>query len=551
MTLNGIITPGRDRLFARYGTFSSSNPVGARKHIPDQSTRLAGTLKAEKGPDQASLRRVLEHYGIGSQRAALAVKTELQLWEPTDVEPVLRQLTLRGRDQNPCGPEINKHQILDEYVKAPLDLVRQSVGKQAALCVNRDGRFQLMTSGYSVMSHVWEETMGLHGPKGFGKLDLSLRKRGIAKAHFLRFYDRCGSTWLWVDVIAMPEVLEDMTPTEKADIESLRVDIINSLESVYRRADKVVVLDSLALQLSTGSPIDVAVILCLGRWVRRMWTVAESRLGHKVWIKTANGAIDLDEIILLLEEEVMGSRHHRYSGLLKTLSAMRRTPSSPALSELPTLVEAYRNVHSGEPVDRVRAAFPLLGLKWRFGWGQKEGMLHLIKQLPTDSAFLVSLYGERGISGCYCSVPSALNQLNGHFQTKSQATITDTGVAGRWRTAAAYSIALRNNNRDPNDPMLAIITVKGATTLEIEVQLLTGLAPSQLDNAARHGLLRILFPEDGELFNFLLVCESRSEVSRGSRKTHFAGAAVGSGLFVLGGRNPLRLDTQPALWVLS
>ncbi|KAK2051551.1 hypothetical protein LY76DRAFT_610534 [Colletotrichum caudatum] len=361
MTLNGIIAPGPDRLLARYGTLSSSNPVGARKHIPDQSTRLADTLKAEKGPDQASLRRLLERYGIGSQRAALAVKTELQLWEPTDVEPVLRQLTLRGRDQNPY-----------QYVKAPLDLVRQSVDKQATLCVNRDGRFQLMTSGYSVMSHVWEETMGLHGPKGLGKLDLILRKRGIAKEHFLRFYDRCGATWLWVDVVAMPEVLEDMAPTEKADIESLRVDIINSLESVYRRADKVVVIDSLALQLSTGSLIDVAVTLSLGRWVRRMWTVAESRLGHKVWIKTANGEIDLDEIILLLEEEVMGSRHHRYSGLLKTLSAMRRTPSSPALSELPALVEAYRNVHSGEPVDRVRAAFPLLGLKWRFGWGRKE-----------------------------------------------------------------------------------------------------------------------------------------------------------------------------------
>ncbi|KAK1572721.1 monocarboxylate transporter [Colletotrichum navitas] len=366
----------------------------------------------------------MERYGIGSQRSALAVKTELQLWEPTDVEPVLRQLTLRGRDQNPCGPEVNQHQIQginpkDEYVKAPLDLVRQSVGKQAALCVNRDGMFNLMPSGYSVMSHVWEETMGWKGPGGLEKLDLSLRKRGVPKAHFVKFFDRCGATWLWVDVIAMPEVLEDMTPTEKTEIESLRVDIINNLSSVYRRADKVVVLDSLALQLNTGSPIDVAVILSLGRWIRRMWTVAESRLGQKVWIITANGATDLDEIISLLEEEVMGSRHHRYSGLLKTLSTTRGTSSPPAQSGLLDLVEAYRNVHTGDPIDRVRAAFPLLGLRWRFGWGQKEGMLHLIKQLPTDSAFLISHYGERGIPGCYNSIPSSLNQLSAHPQTKS------------------------------------------------------------------------------------------------------------------------------------
>ncbi|KDN71686.1 putative monocarboxylate transporter [Colletotrichum sublineola] len=545
MALNGMIVPGPDRTFVRYGTLTRTNLVGARKRIPDETTRLvrSGTLSAENGHDQDSLRRVLEHYGIESQRAALAVMNELQLWEPIDIEPVLRQLTPQGRNQNPCGPKVNKPQILDKYVKAPLDLVRQSVDKQSALCVNRDGKFALKTSGYSVMSHVWEETIG--------QLDLGLRKKGIPKAHFLKFFDLCGATWLWVDVIAMPEIFEDMTPAEKTEIEAFRVDIINNLGSVYQQADKVIVLDILALQLSTGSLIDVAVILSLGRWIGRMWTVAESRLGQKVWIKTAGGAIDLDEIITLLEEEVMGSRHHRYSGLLETVSTMRRKPSSTALSELRSLVEAYRHAHTGDPVDQVRAAFPLLGLRWEFGWGQEEGMLHLIKQMPTDSAFLISLYGEREISGCYHAIPSALNQLSGHVQTKPQATITDTGVAGRWKTAVVSSIALRSNTGSHRDPKVAIIAVTGATTLEIEAQLLTDLAPTPLENAVEHGLLRLLFPEDGELFNFLLVCESRSEVSRGSRQTHFGGSVVGSGLCVLGGKNLILLDTQPSVWVLS
>ncbi|KAK1998835.1 hypothetical protein LX36DRAFT_539805, partial [Colletotrichum falcatum] len=252
---------------------------------------------------------------------------------------------------------------------------------------------------YSVMSHVWEETMGWKGPNGVAKLDLGLRKRGIPKEHFLRFFDRCDAPWLWVDVIAMPEVLEDMTPTEKAEVGSLRIDVINNLGSVYRLADKVVVLDSLTLQLITGSPIDVAVVLSLSRWIGRMWTVIEARLGCKVWIKTANGAIDLDDAITVLEEDVMGARHHRYSSLLNTLSTLRGTSSPTAPSELLALVKGCRHAHTGDPVDKVRASFPLLGLKWRFGWSWEEGMLHLIKQFPTDSAFLVSLHDELRISG--------------------------------------------------------------------------------------------------------------------------------------------------------
>jgi hypothetical protein len=33
-------------------------------------------------------------------------------------------------------------------------------------------------------------------------------------SHFLKFFDRCDVEWLWVNVIVMPEVLEDMSEEE-------------------------------------------------------------------------------------------------------------------------------------------------------------------------------------------------------------------------------------------------------------------------------------------------------------------------------------------------
>jgi hypothetical protein len=303
--------------------------------------------------NELAMVEVLQRYGIGSSRARKVASNDLKRWTPADVDLVLRQVQMTGRDKNPCGPLFNQrrgtgiglkafvYSVLgfgiaitlpfvvavavgrffkrwkfavvkeswakspipnfisifrefDSYIKAPLNLVRQSIEQKIALCVNRSGEFKVMTSGYTVMSHVWEETLGWMSPTAFGKVDLSLRKMGVARSHFLRFFDRCNSTWLWVDFLAIPEILEDMSVAEQAEIERLRIGVINNLNTIYCSADKVVVLDTLALQLKTGSLLDVAVVMSVGRWITRICTVAETKSARKVTIKTADGQADLD-----------------------------------------------------------------------------------------------------------------------------------------------------------------------------------------------------------------------------------------------------------------
>lgn len=86
---------------------------------------------------------------------------------------------------------------------------------------------------------------------------------------------------MWVDVLAMPEALEDIKPAEKEAAERLRVGVINCLRSIYTRADKVVVIDTLLLRLSTRSPVEVAVVVCLGFWITRLWMYTQARLAKK------------------------------------------------------------------------------------------------------------------------------------------------------------------------------------------------------------------------------------------------------------------------------
>ncbi|KIN07092.1 hypothetical protein OIDMADRAFT_174120 [Oidiodendron maius Zn] len=276
------------------------------------------------------------------------------------------------------------------YVKAPLPMVRESIQRKAALCVNRKGRFCVKEDGYAIMSHVWGETMGWQALTAWGPVDISVRRRGISREHFLRFFDRCESEWLWVDVIAMPEVLEDMSSTEQDEIAELRVGVINTLNSIYTKANKVVVIDSLLLRLSSRSPVDVGAILCLGAWMSRLWTYTEARLAKKVILKTKDSSFNLDQVIEFFGRAVRNDTD-RYYGLVQRLWPLRQQ-STAGLSFAPsTLESAFRggeNRFTDVEVDSVRVLFPLLNLEWQRGWTVQQGLKRLVEKFPGEAEWI-------------------------------------------------------------------------------------------------------------------------------------------------------------------
>ncbi|KAJ9144092.1 Monocarboxylate transporter [Pleurostoma richardsiae] len=295
---------------------------------------------------------------------------------------------------------INWYWDLTTFIKAPLRLVRESVARGAALCVNRRGDFAVKYSGYAVMSHVWAETMGWQTPDAWGPVDLSLRRMGVSRAHFLRFFDRCGAEWLWVDVLAMPEALEDMSPSEKQEAEELRAGVINCLRPIYNRANSVVVLDSLLLRLGTRSPVDVGVALCLGAWMSRLWTYVEARLATRVVLKTRDHSFDLDAVIGFFGRAV-NNEDHRYFPLLMRLHSLR----DPSVTGVPFETEAavesahyacqYR--YTDVEIDSARVLFPLLGLKWEDEWTLRQGFDRIVDKFPGQTTWVQEWCRYRGI----------------------------------------------------------------------------------------------------------------------------------------------------------
>ncbi|KAA8564869.1 hypothetical protein MFRU_008g02880 [Monilinia fructicola] len=407
------------------------------------------------------MNKLIEGYDIGPNRARNVAENALIKFSEEDVRRILAQLESLPRtpgSNNPCGPVFNRYspfpmwmnvllwslrsigivcllpieigaaavllsrgrfapiwkeiprpsiEIISwasefsTFIKAPLELVESSIEREAALCVNRSGQFSLKSEGYTVMSHVWGETMGWQTPDAWGPVDLQLRKKGIPMAHFTRFFDRCEAEWLWVDVIAMPEVLEDMDAVEKEKIERLRIGVINCLRSIYTRSDKVVVLDTLLLRLNTRSPIDVAVTLCLSFWMTCLWTWIEARLAPKVIIKTANWSIDLDTILELLGKTFL-NEEHRYYGVLGQLWTLREEtikllgPVSIMESACIGCVGRFTSVK----IDIARALYPLLGLTWEYGWNLEQGFEKIVNTYPGEDEWVMKFreikFGRQG-----------------------------------------------------------------------------------------------------------------------------------------------------------
>ena len=350
-----------------------------------------------------------------THRANRVSAFELSSWTVPEVASLLDQVSPKPNkpgSNEPCGPDVNRpSRIVDwmfTFVKAPIPLIQQSVRQQAALCVNRLGKFQIRRDGYAVMSHVWGETCGWNTPTDWGPIEPELRKKGIIHRHFLKFFDKCEAEWLWDDILAMPEVFDDMTTAEKAETEELRTGVINSLRNVYTRADKVVCLDGLLLRLHSGGMIDVAVILCLGRWIARVWPFTETKLARRVILKTEDSAFELDEILTFLYETV-NNEDHRYSNILKRLYPLRPTPAGHQHYGSPLRPnsrdrELFVDIRLGcenrlcdVSIDQARALFPVLDLKWQTGWTLEQGLRHIADSCPNDKDILKEYCRYRGI----------------------------------------------------------------------------------------------------------------------------------------------------------
>jgi hypothetical protein len=150
-------------------------------------------------------------------------------------------------------------QLREEFMKPPTNAIAAAAREEKALCINIHGEWSLHIERYVALSHVWME--GIQSDpnnRGFDKKQLG---RIMHKLQNVRLSTGRKAEWLWLDTIAIPTGGR----TGNLQEEIFKTEIINSLATVYRNADAVVIFDALTFQLHPRNLLDVAVALICGR----------------------------------------------------------------------------------------------------------------------------------------------------------------------------------------------------------------------------------------------------------------------------------------------
>ncbi|RMZ72572.1 monocarboxylate transporter [Pyrenophora seminiperda CCB06] len=315
------------------------------------------------------------------------------------------------------------------FVSTTLDLMEEAGRRKQALCVNKWGQFRMLNSGYAAISHVWAETMGLE----FHDEKIEQDERGLLMLHFNKIMNKalqCGYKWIWLDLLAIPK----KTAPGSSDIRLSQVKnvVINSLESVYRNADAVIVLDSFALNLPSVDPLRVAPALVCGLWLTRIWTYQEAKLAKKALIVTAAGVVSLADIVSALRQQAQVDKA-KWDSLRKTFERLQ--PVHDIGIDLQDIALASTNRSTENNVDYARGFYALLGLQWQKEWNYEDGIQHIYRSRPQEVAMLASMHSLRGLAQPFSWAPRYLAKQQGHSVHSYFYNFNGSGLVGPWYTA--------------------------------------------------------------------------------------------------------------------
>ena len=285
-----------------------------------------------------------------------------------------------------------------KWIKAPRSLMEQAVKEDKALCLNVRGQWSLRSTGYMAISHVWSE--GIQSdPEG----------RGFQQKQLTRIFEvikKTNAEWIWMDVLAIPA---GGGPTSTLKDEILKIDIINTMATVYSKADAVIILDALTLQLYPQTTLDVAIALRCGKWTSRIWTYQEIKLAKRALVVTAQAVYEYAELIAVLGSVITDAPHLKT--LHKFLAVLQRRDDLGV--SIPDIVTACQTRKAGFDLDYARSFFPTLGLRWEQGMTREEGMQMIYSSQKYHTSRIVTFHGCPRLSTRPAWAPSYFTGLEG------------------------------------------------------------------------------------------------------------------------------------------
>ena len=386
---------------------------------------------------------LLTRHGVDHGLAKSNAKNVLRHWELDDLSAVLQKVQRPSRDysyfrdiaaaksgkdadawkwwQNPAPSEPSK------WVSPPRAMMQQSAQEETALCVNADGQWSLRTSGYVALSHVWIE--GLQRDK----VHQGLSKQKVDSIFALLHGRTIDAEWIWTDALAIPSGGDPETSALEDDM--LTIDVINAMPKIYSRADAVLIIDALVLQIHTQNPVDVAVAVACGKWVTRVWTYQEIKLASRALILTASGYLEYSSVVDTLSN-LKATNHSRYHSLWLQFACMMKDEAVGI--SIPDIIKSCTTRESGQDVDYARAFFPVLHLKWEFGMTREEGMQTIYTSYKRHASRVACLYGAPRLRDFPAWAPSSFSNLEGSVTDPMQ--WEERGIRGEWYAVKVGSV---------------------------------------------------------------------------------------------------------------
>lgn len=134
---------------------------------------------------------------------------------------------------------------------------------------------------FVAISHVWSDRLGNLHDNALPECQL-LRLQSLVNA---LYPNRRADVPFWMDTICVPR---DRTARALA---------ITNMHNIYEKADKVLVLDSSLLSVSSFvAPVELFCRIMLAPWSSRLWTYHEGALAVRLYFQLADSAIAGDDI---------------------------------------------------------------------------------------------------------------------------------------------------------------------------------------------------------------------------------------------------------------
>jgi hypothetical protein len=139
---------------------------------------------------------------------------------------------------------------------------------------------------YVAVSHVWWQGLGNPNQNAL----LACQGDHIQKL-VNSMYSQRGNVPFWLDTLSIPLVPEEQ-----------RNQAIKSMERVYANADKVLVIETSLLSVSSRiSEFELGARLAMSAWLRRVWTFQEGVRAKDLYFQFADGILSVEQIFRKLD----------------------------------------------------------------------------------------------------------------------------------------------------------------------------------------------------------------------------------------------------------